>query len=99
MTNKTQKSEPRRSSLIPILIVGSIVAVLCMITICVLLILLFLPAIGVEVRNPLSDQPDPFRESSLAPGESPSVEAGTPLDESYERALEMAVEWEGLWVN
>lgn len=99
MTNKTQKSEPRRSSLIPILIVGSIVAVLCMITICVLLILLFLPAIGVEVRNPLSDQPDPFRESSLAPGESLSVEAGIPLDESYERALEMAGEWEGLWVN
>jgi hypothetical protein len=96
MTKKTGKIEPRGRNLIPILIAGSIVAVLCMIAVCVLLILLVLPAVGVEVRNPFSSQSDSTQEVSPAPGEMPSDELE---DEDYQRALEMAGEWEGTWVN
>jgi hypothetical protein len=101
MTQKTQKSKPR--NLIPILIAAVGLAVVCMIIICVLLILLVLPAVGVEVPNPFAAGPDATQESSLTPGETPSVEADTPLeppvDDSYDRALEMAGEWRGMWIN
>jgi len=98
MTKKIEKSEPRRRNLIPILLAGVGLTVLCMIVICVLLILVVLPAFEIEVPNPFGGQP-PATQESLTPGEAASDEPGTPLDESYQRAQEMAGEWEGMWVN
>jgi hypothetical protein len=102
MTDKSQKSEPRKRNWVPILIAGAGLAVLCVIAICVLLILLVLPAFDIEVPNPFAARPESTQEG-LAPGEAPSEEPEIPLespmDESYQRALEMAGEWEGTWVN
>lgn len=102
MTNKTQKSEPRRRNWIPILIAGVGLSILCMILICVLLILLVLPAFNIEVSNPFSARPESTQESQTpgeAPSEGPETPLEPPMDESYQRALEMAGEWEGMWEN
>ena len=106
MTKAKQKSEKRNMK--PILIAAAALAVLCIICICVLLIWLVLPAIGVDIPNPFAARPEATEPQetqapSLLPGETPMVDpeasSEPPHDESYERALEMAGEWEGMWVN
>jgi hypothetical protein len=74
-----------------------------MIVICVLLILLVLPVFNVEVSDLFGARTESTQESHQDPGEAPSDEPEAPQesvpDESYQRALEMAGLWEGMWIN
>ncbi len=105
MTKEKQKIETR--NLKPVLIAVAGLAVLCMICICVVLIFLVLPALGIDIPNPFAARPEDTqapeetRQSSLPSGQTPGPEVSLEptQDPSYERALEMAGEWEGMWVN
>lgn len=103
MKDKTKMSEPRKRNWIPILIAGVGLSVVCMIVICVLLILLVLPVFNVEVSDLFGARTESTQESHQDPGEAPSDEPEAPQesvpDESYQRALEMAGLWEGMWIN
>ncbi len=109
MTKEKQKIETHNWK--PILIAGAGLAFLCMICICVLLIFGVVTALGIDIPNPFAARPEDTqapeetRTPSLPSGQTPAPEVSVgPTeevvpDESYERALEMAGEWEGMWIN
>jgi hypothetical protein len=107
MSKEKQKIELRNWK--PIVIAVGGLAVLYMICICVFFIFFEIPFLEGDHqlfrRSEETQAPEETWPPSPAPGETHEPEVsvepteGVVSDESYERALEMAGEWEGMWIN